>query len=337
MGWIQLVHKPDIFCHMATFLDILSHRKLLETSKETKLLCSQQRSICQNVIVKYLFIIPGKLVPQYVSSRTKALTIKNCTLFSSFNKENNLWQFTPTCTNLEKLFVTLVEEDQFELLAQMTTLKHLALQFPHIEKLDVKMLGNLHQLETLNIHGSMYDLSFLSKLHMLQTLTVYIWSLSQDSIDVLKSISITKLNVKGGDIDLDTMKQISGNKNLRSLACVLNIHDYYLLQATIDPNLLLVDLTVKIIGGIFDLNALNFIIQTFPNLKTLSLEDTSLNNDDLGLILKSKITDLTIINNRVAVDPREAYWFTNTIEKPISEESVAPLIKHGIKVKISIF
>ncbi|MDC1162094.1 hypothetical protein OAT18_01495 [Tenacibaculum sp.] len=205
------------------------------------------------------------------SNNSKIYSEKNLGLsISEPNKIKDIknWNsILPELHNVEYLWVShKVNQETFDIICEMTSLKGLNIKWSGIEKLD--KINNLTKLENLNIGNStkITDISPLSKLLNLKTLEIENFKSVGDFSTLSKMTNLIGLGLNGGvysDLKLNNLKPIEYLTNLKYLQLIST----KIMDKSIEPLFNLKKLKSLRLTNKWSDSDFELLRQNIPNLK----------------------------------------------------------------------
>ncbi len=338
----KLVQAPNVFCHMATFLDIYGHANLLAVCKSTRELCCEHRSVCENVNFEKN-VLPLKLVKRYVTSRTKYVNMyvrtgkrggqKN--VRDGFNRsltKKVLLETVYSCRILEKLDIIIRDANELKMITQLPSLTSLTLKIPHENDIfiDLTVLGDLVNLEELDLRkmGNCTRIHFLDKLKKLHTLSLPSYRLDDKKEDYasLTSLPLRKLTLRDSSrgYSYTCAKALEKMHSLHTLIlydCKSNF-----LEELVAHNLQELYVSMKESYN-FNHTQLRLTLVGCPNITVLHIKNVSLEGENFSLFVGTKVTELSILKNMQYLwDP-----VVKKVNMYIDDDAIEHLVKTNIK------
>ncbi len=235
-------------------------------------MCSEQRSVCENVELKYLCMIPTKHIPKFISCHTKSLVVKNPIYYNFYEYEKDIWKFIHRCSRLEKLKFTLKGMRQLDILSsKLSTIRELSIDCHLFKNQDISCLGKLLDLEFLEFGCNNNDISFIAKLPKLHTLILDKIVVEEEDLTVFSKLEIRNLSLISAWVTYDNINKILENTNLRSLKISFDMWTLVASKHNLLPNLL-EELTVTVNCFINSVENLGWLLAQFPKLTTLHID-----------------------------------------------------------------
>ncbi len=305
-----LIQVPNVFCHIATFLDIHSHIKLAGICKTAKTLCSEHRSMCRKIVIQQA--LPPKIIKTYFSSRVQSLELLMTGSWLDTKGFLRAWhkdvmelffKHLHQCTNLEKLSLACRREHLHKV-AKLKTLRHLKieilgkpidLEYEVFDQLETELC----ELEELNIKFENLDpceapLGFIGSLKKLHTLCIQGAFFTEGHATTLISLpSLTKLSILG-DI-YPSYYKVPLISRMKLQVLIITMGPTYI---TNSPCSSLRELYIETLPG-FDGDSLRKLLKNLPNLTVLHIKGGVIKECDLELLIGTQITDFSLTENGV--------------------------------------